>query len=74
MKHIDWDNVKEAKGFEKLPMGGYVCGITAVEDVPDKEQLKFEFDIAACTKPKTFGRVNSQSHTKKKHRVILRLC
>ena len=46
MKHIDWNSVKEAKGFEKLPMGGYVCGITAVEDVPDKEQLRFEFDIA----------------------------
>ena len=46
MKHIDWNNVEEAKGFEKLPAGGYVCGITAVEDVPSKEYLKFEFDIA----------------------------
>lgn len=46
MKHIDWENVEEAKGFEKLPAGGYICGITAVEDVPDKEYLKFEFDIA----------------------------
>lgn len=46
MKHIDWNNVEEAKGFEKLPAGGYICGITAVEDVPDKEYLKFEFDIA----------------------------
>ena len=46
MKHIDWNSVDEAKGFEKLPAGGYICGITAVEDVPDKEYLKFEFDIA----------------------------
>ena len=46
MKHIDWDNVEEVKNFEKLPAGGYVCGITAVEDVPEKEYLKFEFDIA----------------------------
>ena len=46
MKNINWNEVEEAKGFEKLPAGGYVCGITAVEDVPDKEYLKFEFDIA----------------------------
>ena len=35
MKNIDWSKVEEAKGFEKLPMGGYVCGITAVEDKPE---------------------------------------
>ena len=46
MKNIDWSRVEEAKGFEKLPMGGYVCVITAVEDVPSQEYLKFEFDIA----------------------------
>lgn len=46
MKHINWNDVEEAKGFEKLPAGGYICGITAVEDVPEKEYLKFEFDIA----------------------------
>lgn len=46
MKNIDWNTVEEAKGFEKLPMGGYVCGITAVEDKPDDERLAFEFDIA----------------------------
>ena len=46
MKNIDWSRVEEAKGFEKLPMGGYVCGITAVEDKPDDEKLVFEFDIA----------------------------
>lgn len=46
MKNIDWNKVEEAKGFEKLPMGGYVCGITAVEDFPNQEYLKLEFDIA----------------------------
>ena len=46
MKHIDWDKVEEVKSFEKLPAGGYICGITSVEDFPDKEYLKFEFDIA----------------------------
>lgn len=46
MKHINWNEVEEAKAFERLPAGGYICGITSVEDVPDKEYLKFEFDIA----------------------------
>lgn len=46
MKNINWNEVEEAKGFEKLPAGGYICGITAVEDEPDREFLKFEFDIA----------------------------
>ena len=46
MKKIDWNNVEEAKGFEKLPAGAYICGITAVEDEPTKEYLKFEADIA----------------------------
>ncbi len=46
MKSINWNEVEEAKGFEKLPAGGYVCGITHVEDKPDKEYLYIEFDIA----------------------------
>ena len=46
MKNINWNEVEEAKGFEKLPAGGYVCGITAVEDVEASGYLKFEFDIA----------------------------
>ena len=46
MKNINWNEVEEVKEFEKLPAGGYVCGITAVEDEPQKEYLKFEFDIA----------------------------
>lgn len=44
MKKIDWNNVKE--NGSQLPAGGYVCGITSVEDVPGKEYLKFEFDVA----------------------------
>lgn len=31
---------------ERLPAGGYICKITKVEDFPDKEYLKIEFDIA----------------------------
>ena len=36
----DWSRVEEAKEFEMLPSGGYVCQILRVEDVPDKEYLK----------------------------------
>lgn len=46
MKNINWNEVQEATNNNKLPAGGYVCGITAVEDVPNQEYLKFEFDIA----------------------------
>lgn len=45
MKNIDWNNVTEAEEFERLPAGGYICVITGVEDVPNKEYLKVEFDI-----------------------------
>lgn len=43
MKKIDLSNVQ--MGFEKLPVGGYVCAVKTVTDVPDKEYLKIEFDI-----------------------------
>lgn len=46
MKNINWNEVEEVKDSKQLPAGGYVCGITAVEDKPDKEYLYFEFDIA----------------------------
>ncbi len=46
MRNIDWNNVEEAKEFEKVTPGGYVCGITAVENVENKEYLRIEYDIA----------------------------
>lgn len=45
MKNIDLTNVQEATDFPKLTQGGYICRITAVEDVPTKEYLKIEYDI-----------------------------
>ena len=45
MKKIDWNNVEEAKDG-RLPAGGYICGITSVEDVANSEYLRFEYDIA----------------------------
>jgi len=46
MRAIDWNNVQEAGDFERLPPNGYICRITAVQDVPEKEYLKLEYDIA----------------------------
>lgn len=46
MKAIDWNNVQEAQDFPSLPVGGYVCGIVRVEDLPEKEYLRVEYDIA----------------------------
>ena len=45
MKKINLANVEEFKPFAKVEAGGYVCGICAVEDVPDKEYLKISYDI-----------------------------
>lgn len=46
MKPFDLDQVEEAKDFERVAPGGYICKITGVEDVPEKEYLKLEYDIA----------------------------
>ena len=45
MKKINLANVEEFKEYENPTAGGYVCGIYAVEDVPEKEYLKLSYDI-----------------------------
>lgn len=45
MKNIDWNSVNEATDARLTP-GGYICGILNAGDVPDKEYLRIEFDIA----------------------------
>lgn len=46
MKKINLAEVKEAADGNRLPAGGYVCKYARVEDVPEKEYLYMEFDIA----------------------------
>lgn len=47
MKPIDFSNVQTPQNEHKrLGPGGYVIGITRVEDHPDKEYLLIEYDIA----------------------------
>lgn len=43
-----YKDVEAASGgdFKKLPAGGYICEIKAVEDVPAKEYLRVVYDVA----------------------------
>lgn len=50
MKKIDLSNIREFVRF-KNPVGGFICQIMAVEDVPDKEYLKVFYDIAEALSP-----------------------
>jgi len=46
MEVVDWTKENEATGeIEKLPADGYICKITNVEDYPDKQYLKIEYEI-----------------------------
>ena len=52
MRDLHLSEVEEATEYKSLPKGGYVCGITAVEDVQMNantgkgDYLKMEYDIA----------------------------
>lgn len=46
MKKLNWNEIEETEYADKLPAGGYVCRIVAVEDVPEKEYLWITYDIA----------------------------
>lgn len=46
MRKINWGAVEEAKDFERLGSGGYVCKIVSVTDNPQKEYLKVLMDVA----------------------------
>lgn len=58
MKPIDLSKVEEAKEFERVVPGGYVCGITNVKDVPEKEYLLIEYDIAEGAKKNYYRQLN----------------
>lgn len=47
MRPLNFTNIKESSegDFPRLEPGAYVCAITAVEDLPDKEYLWVLFDI-----------------------------
>ena len=45
MRKINWGAVEEAKEFERLGSGGYVCRIVKVIDNPAKEYLQVFMDV-----------------------------
>ena len=45
MKKVDMTNVKEAGDFSRPAAGAYICAITKVEDFPEKEYLRVQYDI-----------------------------
>ena len=46
MKAVNLSNVQEAGDFTTLPAGVYICKVTSVEDVAEKEYLRVGYDIA----------------------------
>lgn len=50
MKKLDLSNVQEFTRF-KNPVGGFICKIVNVQDVPEKEYLKIFYDIAEAVSP-----------------------
>lgn len=57
-------------GFERLPAGGYVCKITAVEDVTEKDYLSVVFDIAEGDRKGFYSDEWGQNHPYA-HRFVL---
>lgn len=50
MRKINLDNIREFVRF-KNPVGGFICRIVNVQDVPEKEYLKVFYDIAEAVSP-----------------------
>jgi hypothetical protein len=46
MKKLNLQDVSEATDYKRVPAGGYICVITSVEDFPEREYLRIEYDIA----------------------------
>ena len=55
MKKVDMTNVQEAGEFTRLPAGPYICTITNVQDIAEKEYLKVTYDIASGDFANYFG-------------------
>ena len=46
MRKLNMTDVKEAGNFIRPTAGAYICKITDVEDIKDKEYLKVYYDCA----------------------------
>lgn len=45
MKKVDLSNVQESTNFTSPSAGAYICKITSVDDIEEKEYLKVGYDI-----------------------------
>lgn len=60
MKKLNLDKVQEFTPFEKVEAGGYICGIYAVEDFPEKEYLKISYDIIEGDKKGFYSKLKKE--------------
>lgn len=60
MRKLNLQNVQEFTPFEKVEAGGYICGIYAVEDVPEKEYLKISYDIVEGEKKGFYSKLKKE--------------
>lgn len=60
MRKLNLDKVQEFTPFEKVEAGGYICGIYAVEDVPEKEYLKISYDIVEGDKKGFYSKLKKE--------------
>lgn len=61
MKSINLSKVQEANDYQRPAPGGYICTITAVEDVESKEYLKVTYDIAEGEFKGYYGEMRSNN-------------
>ena len=45
MKKLDLTNISEAGESKRISAGAYICKFVGVEDIPEKEYLKIDFDV-----------------------------
>lgn len=67
MKVGNWNLVEEAGSFVKLPVGGYVCTITAVKDNPRDEFVEITYDIAEGQYKGHYAAEEAWRHTFRKY-------
>ena len=60
MRKLNLQNVQEFTPFEKVEAGGYICGIYAVEDVPEREYLKISYDIVEGEKKGFYSKLKKE--------------
>lgn len=61
MQKVNLTDVQEAGTSEQLKAGGYICKYTNVEDMPAKQYLNMEYDIAEGEFKDYFAKLNERA-------------